>query len=254
MMSARSAACCLWLRPNRTRLPVVSQHFAAARRDGAHLFVPQSKPVAGALAYLKLQSRDKLAERVGFHARALGRTPGKLTLRDTRSRWGSCTPSGDLMFSWRLIMAPTRILDYVAAHEVAHLAQMNHSAAFWAEVNRLFPAHLEARRWLKAEGGVKAMQQRNAAKADCIYSEIDRNPLFKGFAETGSRSVMNATFTAQDESHTPLFLEACAAAGINGIKGHRSVGGFRASMYNALPLSSVKVLAEVMQEFERTHG
>ena len=109
-------------------------------------------------------------------------------------------------------------------------------------------------RWLKAEGGVKAMQQRNAAKADCIYNEIDRNPLFKGFAETGSRSVMNATFTAQDESHTPLFLEACAAAGINGIKGHRSVGGFRASMYNALPLSSVKVLAEVMQEFERTQG
>jgi len=117
----------------------------AARLDGAHLFVPQSKPVAGALAYLKLQARDKLAERVGFHARALGRTPGKLTLRDTRSRWGSCTPSGDLMFSWRLIMAPTRILDYVAAHEVAHLAKMNHSAAFWAEVNSIFHAHLYTR-------------------------------------------------------------------------------------------------------------
>ena len=82
----------------------------------------------------------------------MGRTPGKLTLRDTRSRWGACTPSGDLMFSWRLIMAPARILDYVAAHEVAHLAQMNHSAAFWAEVTKLYPTHPEARRWLKAQG------------------------------------------------------------------------------------------------------
>ena len=65
---------------------------------------------------------------------------------------------------------------------------------------------------------------------------------------------MNATFTATDEDHTPLFLDACNAAGINGIKGHRSIGGFRASMYNALPLSSVEVLTDVMKEFERTHG
>ncbi len=109
-------------------------------------------------------------------------------------------------------------------------------------------------RWLKAEGGVSAMQKRNAAKASCLYSEIDRNPLFNGFAQTDSRSVMNVTFTAANDAHTPLFLEACAAADINGIKGHRSVGGFRASMYNALPLSSVEVLVDVMKEFERTHG
>jgi len=109
-------------------------------------------------------------------------------------------------------------------------------------------------RWLKSEGGVAEMQKRNAAKAACLYGEIDRNPLFIGYAQTGSRSVMNATFTAADNAHTPLFLDACAAAGINGIKGHRSVGGFRASMYNALPLSSVEVLVDVMKEFERTHG
>lgn len=109
-------------------------------------------------------------------------------------------------------------------------------------------------RWLKSEGGVIEMQKRNAAKAGCIYSEIDRNPLFSGFADNGSRSVMNATFTAANDAHTPLFLEACQTAGINGLKGHRSIGGFRASMYNALPLASVKVLADVMKEFERTHG
>ena len=109
-------------------------------------------------------------------------------------------------------------------------------------------------RWLKSQGGVAEMQKRNAAKASCLYGEIDRNPLFNGFACTDSRSVMNATFTAADAGHTPLFLDACAAADINGIKGHRSVGGFRASMYNALQYSSVEVLVDVMKEFERTHG
>lgn len=109
-------------------------------------------------------------------------------------------------------------------------------------------------RWLKDNGGVAAAQERNAAKAACIYREIDRNPLFRGYADAGSRSVMNATFTATDDAHTSLFLAACESAGINGIKGHRSIGGFRASMYNALPLASVEVLVEVMREFERTHG
>ena len=109
-------------------------------------------------------------------------------------------------------------------------------------------------RWLQENGGVNAARERNAAKAACIYSEIDRNPLFNGFAQRDSRSVMNATFTAADDNLTTPFLEACDTAGISGIKGHRSVGGFRASMYNALPLSSVEVLVEVMREFERTHG
>ena len=109
-------------------------------------------------------------------------------------------------------------------------------------------------RWLRDNGGVEAARERNAAKAACIYREIERNPLFEGFAHPDSRSIMNATFTAVDEAHTTPFLAACDEAGISGIKGHRSVGGFRASMYNALPLASVEALVEVMREFERTHG
>ena len=124
----------------------------APRIEDGRLLVPQTRVAAGTQAFLKLRARDRLAERVAAHAHALGRPAGKLTLRDTRSRWGSCTHTGDLMFSWRLIMAPPQILDYVAAHEVAHLAQMNHSPAFWSEVAKLFPTHLEARRWLKANG------------------------------------------------------------------------------------------------------
>jgi len=107
-------------------------------------------------------------------------------------------------------------------------------------------------RWLKNLGGVKAIEAKNNAKANLIYSEIDRNPLFTGHAEINSRSTMNATFKLLDENHKEKFNTAWADAGVSGINGHRSIGGYRASMYNALPLESVKVLVDVMKEFERT--
>lgn len=107
-------------------------------------------------------------------------------------------------------------------------------------------------RWLKKLGGVEAIEQRNNAKAELIYNEIDRNSLFTGHADIGSRSTMNATFKLIDDSHTEAFNLAWAKEGISGINGHRSIGGYRASMYNALPIESVKVLVDVMQEFERT--
>ncbi len=103
-------------------------------------------------AFLKTQARDRLAAASDHYAAALGRPYRNLTLRDTRSRWGSCSAQGDLMYSWRLIMAPRPVLDYVAAHEVAHLAEMNHSDRFWAVVNRLFPDHAACRRWLRDNG------------------------------------------------------------------------------------------------------
>jgi phosphoserine aminotransferase len=109
-------------------------------------------------------------------------------------------------------------------------------------------------RWTLENGGLKAVEQRNLAKAQTMYAEIDRNALFTGFAETDSRSVMNATFTAVDAAAEPAFKKMCAEACINGVNGHKSVGGYRASMYNALPLSSVEVLVDVMRELERTHG
>ena len=103
-------------------------------------------------AYLRALARDRLAAASDRHAAALRRPYRKITLRDTRSRWGSCTAQGDLMYSWRLVMAPPEVLDYVAAHEVAHLAQMNHSPAFWAVVERLYGDWRPARRWLQVEG------------------------------------------------------------------------------------------------------
>ncbi len=105
--------------------------------------------------------------------------------------------------------------------------------------------------WLKARGGIAAVEEENAKKAKLIYSEIDLNPLFKGYANPGDRSVMNATFNLTDERLKEAFDRMCQEAGINGLNGHRSVGGYRASMYNALPMESVGVLVDVMSDLER---
>lgn len=104
--------------------------------------------------------------------------------------------------------------------------------------------------WLKDMGGIDAIEEINEKKANLMYSEIDINPLFKGYAVKEDRSTMNATFNLVNEDLKETFDTMIKEAGINGLNGHRSVGGYRASMYNALPLDSVKVLVEVMSELE----
>ncbi|QYX57317.1 M48 family metallopeptidase [Roseovarius sp. SCSIO 43702] len=103
-------------------------------------------------AWLRTLARERLADASDRHAAALGRGYVGLTLRDSKSRWGSCSSRGGLNYSWRLILAPPEVLDYVAAHEVAHLAEMNHSRAFWAHVARLCPDYERPRGWLRAHG------------------------------------------------------------------------------------------------------
>lgn len=106
-------------------------------------------------------------------------------------------------------------------------------------------------RWLKEMGGIAAIEEINEKKAKLIYSEIDLNPLFNGFAKQEDRSTMNATFTLAEEGLKDTFDAMWKEAGINGLNGHRSVGGYRASMYNALTLESVGALVDVMSELER---
>lgn len=106
--------------------------------------------------------------------------------------------------------------------------------------------------WLKDLGGISAIEKANNQKAELLYSEIDRNPLFEGFvANKEDRSTMNATFNIKNDQLKETFDALAKQAGINGINGHRSVGGYRASMYNALPLESVQVLVDVMQAIEK---
>lgn len=114
---------------------------------------------------------------------------------------------------------------------------------------------METLRWLKKLGGVSKMQELNEAKAYLLYDEIDRNELFKGTAEKDSRSVMNVCFVMK-EKYKELeqeFLSFASSLGMVGLKGHRSVGGFRASIYNAMAIDSVKALVEAMQEFEKKY-
>ncbi len=104
--------------------------------------------------------------------------------------------------------------------------------------------------WLKAHGGVEWIEEVNERKAKMLYSEIDRNPLFTGVANKEDRSTMNVTFNLTNTSILDKFDVLCQEAGISGLKGHRSVGGYRASIYNALPLESVEVLVNVMKNTE----
>ena len=114
---------------------------------------------------------------------------------------------------------------------------------------------LQTLRWIKAQGGVKEMERRAHERADLLYAEIDRNPLFKGTAVKEDRSLMNICFVMADEYKEleAEFLEFATSKGCHGIKGHRSVGGFRASCYNAMPLEGVQTLVACMQEFEQAH-
>ena len=134
---------------------IVSGTGRAVRLDAGALIVPgaQAAIPRRALGFLKATARDRLAAASDHYAARLGRPYSGISIRDTRSRWGSCSGTGRLMYSWRLILAPPEVLDYVVAHEVAHLAQMNHSPAFWAEVARLFGPYQAQRRWLRTQGG-----------------------------------------------------------------------------------------------------
>ena len=118
------------------------------------IFVPQRSSNIGAQVkgFLKSLARDHLAQASDHYAQRLGQSYQGLRLRDTRSRWGSCSSDGYLMYSWRLIMAPLPVLDYVTAHEVAHLVEMNHSKAFWSLVQEIHGNYEQPREWLRTAG------------------------------------------------------------------------------------------------------
>ena len=102
--------------------------------------------------FLRQEAKHDLESASRRFARNLGRSIRRVSVRDQSSRWGSCSTTGVLSFSWRLILAPSHVLDYLAAHEVAHLIEMNHSARFWRVVQQLFPDHERAKAWLDAQG------------------------------------------------------------------------------------------------------
>ncbi len=133
-------------------LPVRAGLVKTAKFLEDHIVAPENNTGAALRVALKFAAKTRLDDAVSRYAARVGGTVNRITLRDTRSRWGSCSGRGNLMFSWRLIMAPPDVLKYVAAHEVAHLQEMNHSPAFWALVERLFPDYKSMRPWLRSDG------------------------------------------------------------------------------------------------------
>ena len=121
---------------------------------GQKICVPQAPETRNRaiLAFYKLRARDALAHASDYFCTQIGASYQSLKIRDTRSRWGSCSAEGGLMYSWRLVLAPTEVLNYVAAHEVCHLVHMNHSDEFWDLVATICPAFRTHKRWLKENG------------------------------------------------------------------------------------------------------
>lgn len=133
--------------------PLLVTHGAGRKVDIAQgeLRVPGSvdRSAARLQGWLKEMARDRLTAASDRYAARLGKSYSRITMRDTRSRWGSCSSAGALMYSWRLILAPATVLEYVAAHEVAHLKEMNHSSAFWDTVDDIHGPCTEQRKWLR---------------------------------------------------------------------------------------------------------
>ena len=144
-----------------------SARVATERLSRLHVSGAEEHAPRRLLDWLKRQAHFDLKLRVDLHAKRLSLMPKRIVVRDQTTRWGSCSTTGALSFSWRLVLAPPFVLDYLAAHEVAHLAHMNHGPRFWAVVARTMPRHEEARDWLRQHGsslhsyGAEGMPQHN---------------------------------------------------------------------------------------------
>jgi predicted metal-dependent hydrolase len=136
----------LLVRPERGRTRV--------HRRGDVLLVPAGEAEAHAALerWYRRQARAEIAPRLDAAAAAVGKSYTKLTIRDQRTRWGSCSSTGAMSFNWRLLLAPEPVLEYVVRHEAAHLAVMDHSPRFWAVMARLMPGYQQPRRWLRDHG------------------------------------------------------------------------------------------------------
>ncbi|GET45011.1 3-phosphoserine/phosphohydroxythreonine transaminase [Capnocytophaga felis] len=135
------------------------------------------------------------------------------------------------------------ILDY--QNQIQSESMFNTPTTFSVYVNLL------VLQWIQEQGGIKNIEKRNKAKAELLYNEIDRNPLVEGYAAKQDRSLMNVSFFLKDPSMQEKFDTLWKNANISGLKGHRNLGGYRASIYNAMPIESVQVLVDVLQEFEK---
>ena len=143
-----------WYLGENILLCIVAGKKPALVLDGLFKLSASAQPKAEAVftAWYRKRARTVLTERVEFFSRGYGFKAGRIRISSARTRWGSCSSKGTLSFTWRLVMAPMNVVDYVVVHELCHLTAMNHSKAFWAEVEKILPDYKERRKWLKNNG------------------------------------------------------------------------------------------------------
>ena len=122
------------------------------RRNLAQVFPHDYEEDPKLEAAYRRKARERIGQRIAYFAALMGVTYGRISIRSAKTRWGSCSSEGNLNFHWKLVLMPPEVLDYVVVHELAHRIQMNHSAAFWAEVEKILPDYKERKQWLKVNG------------------------------------------------------------------------------------------------------
>ena len=234
----------------------------ASSKDQNYTFIPKEYSIPGDCDYLHITSNNTI---YGTQMKAFPESPIPVVCdmsSDIFSR--KIDVSGfDLIYAGaQKNMGPAGVTmvilknDFLKEHKRAIPSMLNYKTHLEADslyntppVFSIFVC-MATLEWLKSIGGVEAIEKINRKKSDLFYAEVDRNTLFTGTCAVEDRSDMNACFLLKDSSKDDEFMKLTKEAGISGIKGHRSVGGFRASMYNALPIESVQVLTGVMKAFE----
>lgn len=240
----------------------------ASSKEQNYTFIPKKYKVPADARYFHITSNNTI---FGTQLHKFPKSPVPLVCdmsSDFLSRPFNPEPFGLIYAGAQKNLGPAGttvviVREDMLGHVKRHLPSMTDYRTFIKENSLyntppVFPIYVSmlTLRWIKKSGGLKAMQRRAKARASVLYSEVDRNPLFRGTTAVEDRSTMNACFV-MEEKYTALesqFMNLCKENGIIGLKGHRSVGGFRASMYNAMPKSSVEVLASLMADFAQKHG
>ncbi|MBK8923377.1 MAG: 3-phosphoserine/phosphohydroxythreonine transaminase [Saprospirales bacterium] len=240
----------------------------ASSKEQNYSFIPKGIKIPGDAKYLHITSNNTI---FGTQYQRFPKSPAPIVCdmsSDFLSRPVDVRPFGLIYAGAQKNLGPAGVTTVIVREDMLgtvqrHLPAMLDYRTFIQEKSLyntppVFPIYVSmlTMRWLKKNGGLKAMHRRNKAKAALLYNEIDANPLFRGTAAKEDRSLMNACFVmaAGYESLEKEFLKTCDANGLVGLKGHRSVGGFRASIYNALPKKSVQALVDLMRDFASKKG
>jgi phosphoserine aminotransferase len=240
----------------------------ASSKEQNYTFIPKQYKISKAAKYLHITSNNTI---YGTQLRKFPKSPVPLVCdmsSDFLSRPFDPTPFGLIYAGAQKNLGPAGTTVVIVREDMLGKVQRYMPAMLdyrtFIKENSLyntppvFPIYVSmlTLRWIKKSGGLKALQRKNKSKALLLYDEIDRNPLFRGTVATEDRSYMNICFVMND-AYAALekeFQQICDANGLVGLKGHRSVGGFRASTYNALPQKSVQALVEAMRDFAQRKG